>query len=105
MESSEMLDVIHVLFEDDVLPTWEHDQDIKGKVRKSIYRQMYKRDYKYGSASAEGRTSEWEFGDTPTYDPEFDGIYGPPTDGSIKPYIPPTDEDELFDIIGSPMGE
>lgn len=100
-----MLDVIHVLFEDDALPKWEQDTEIKDKVRQSIYRTMYGHDYRYGQGSEHGRNAEWEFGGTPTHAPEFDGIYAEPTDGAIKPFIPPTNEDELFDIVGPAMGE
>jgi hypothetical protein len=55
---------------------------------------MYGKPYKYGQSSAQGRTAE--FGPS---------IYDAPEDGSIKPYIPPTDEQELFNILGAPMGE
>lgn len=93
-----MLDVIHVLFEKDTLPTWEQDTEIKNKVRQSIYQQMYGENYKYGYSSEQGRSAEWD-GDYSS------DMYGPPTDGGIKPYIPPTDPEELFDILGTPMGE
>lgn len=106
MEASEMLDVLHALFEDDVTPTWEQDSEIKDKVRQSIYKTMYGRNYKYGASSEQGRNSEWEFGGTPTAAPmPTDSIYTEPTDGSIKPFIPPTDDGELFDIVGPPLGE
>lgn len=94
-----MLDVIHVLFERDTLPTWEQDIDIKNQVRQSIYQQMYGENYKYGHSSSQGRSSEW---DTADGSPD---MYGAPAEGVIKPYIPPTDPDELFDILGTPMGE
>lgn len=87
-----MLDVIHVIFEDDILPRWEQDITVKDEARKTIYGQMYGRPYKYGQASAQGR--EAEFGSS---------MYDAPPDGSIKPYIPPTDPQELVNILGAPM--
>lgn len=47
-----MLDVIHYLFEDDALasPTGEHMQ-AKDSVRQMMYRDFYKKEYKYASLS------------------------------------------------------
>lgn len=87
-----MLDVIHVIFEDDILPRWEGDIQIKDEARRTIYSQMYGETYKYGQGSAQGR--EAEFGPS---------MYEAPPDGSVKPYIPPTDPQELVNILGAPM--
>lgn len=89
-----MLDVLHVLFEDDIIPRWEGDTQIKDEARRAIYRQMYGEEYRYGSGSAQGR--EAEFGTS---------IYDTPPEGEIKPYIPPTDPQELVNILGAPLGE
>lgn len=94
-----MLDVIHALFEEDTLPRWDQDAEVKTKVRRSIYQSMYGEEYKYGYTSDQGRYSEWDS------DTGSSGVYQSPNDGSIKPYIPPSDESELYDILGPPMGE
>ena len=88
-----MLDILHVLFEEDLTPTWEQDGQVKSKIREFIYQNLYNSEYKY-SYSSEPRIGTW--------DPEIGGL---PEEKSHKPYIPPTDETELFDILGSPMGE
>ena len=90
-----MLDVIHVFFEEDILPRWEQDIQVKDEARISIYRDMYGVNYKYGFTSAQGRSAEWD----------TDSIYATPPEGEIKPYIPPSTPQELANILGAPLGE
>ena len=92
-----MLDIIHYFFEDDLTPRWEQDSEVKSRVRAVLYREMYKREYKYGMSTEADRHADWE---VPTSE-----MYGPPTDGSIKPYIPPTPPEELQNILDGPMGQ
>lgn len=92
-----MLDVIHVLFEDDLLPTWEHGAETKSKVREAVYSSMYGIKYKYGYSATPGGDPEWELGGIP------DPVNAP--DGTVKPYIPPSTDAELSAILDAPMGE
>ena len=92
-----MLDVIHALFEEDITPTWEHGAEVKSKVRESIYSSMYKRQYMYGDQTTSNIDPEWELGGTPT-------PYDAP-EGTVKPYIPPSSNEELMDILGPALGE
>lgn len=92
-----MLDVIHVLFEEDLMPTWEQGFEVKNKVRESIYSSMYKTRYKYGDGTGTGGDPEWELGGIP--EPVVDGKAPP------KPYFPPSTPEELSAIIGAPLGE
>lgn len=89
-----MLDVIHVFFEEDILPTWEGGTEVKDQARNSIYRDLYGQQYKYGFTSQQGRSADW---DSPS-------IYEDPADGAIKPYIPPTDPEDLANLLGPPVG-
>lgn len=92
MEAADMLDVIHVLFEEDITPSWEHSAKVKSELRRTIYESMYKSRYNYGVED-----------DTPTFGgSSYDDAPIPETS---KPYIPPTVPDELEDILGPPMGE
>jgi hypothetical protein len=97
METSDMLDVIHVFFEEDMLPTWEHGPEVKSKMRTSLYRSMYGTEYKYGFSSSQGRNAEWDYSDP--------SDTGNPDTKVVKPYIPPSTEEELRDILGPAMGE
>jgi hypothetical protein len=48
MELADMLDVIHVIFEDDMTSVASAEQvDVKEKVREIIYRDFYETTYKY----------------------------------------------------------
>lgn len=101
MEASEMLDVIHVLFEEDTLPRWESDMEIKDNMRDTLYRELYGTEYKYGYSTNRGRSASWDGTGPPPAEPS---IYDA-ADGEIKPYFPPSTEDELFNILGVPLGE
>ena len=96
-----MLDIIHVFFEEDMIPNWEHGAELKSKSRSMMYRTMYGKEYKYGFTSDQGRDASW----ATNGGPPAASMYDEPIDGSIKPYIPPSTDEELFDIIGAPMGE
>ncbi|TXH11860.1 MAG: hypothetical protein E6R04_00045 [Spirochaetes bacterium] len=93
-----MLDVIHVFFEEDMMPTWEQSTEAKSALRKAMYTEMYGVEYKYGYTSEQGRSSDWNGSVGPN-------LYDAPPDGSIKPYIPPSSPEELSAILGTPMGE
>lgn len=92
-----MLDLIHYYFEDDMIPRWEQDSESKSKVRSVLYRSMYDREYKYASEPSDGRHADFDS----DYPPEYDG----PMELPVKPYFPPTDENDLQSILGAPMGE
>lgn len=97
-----MLDVLHVMFEDDMVPRWEQDSDIKSRVRTSLYSNMYNKKYKYALDSAP-RSNEW---DSEEMDDAYRGdpIYAPAPEGVVKPYFPPSSPEELESILGTPMG-
>jgi hypothetical protein len=84
MEVSEMLDVLHYLFEDDMRFTSGDEVKAQGKLRKELYA-LYGKEYKYGAGSS------------PT---TYGGRAYIPADGVDdfdiapvnvkKPYVPPT---------------
>lgn len=91
-----MMDVIHVLFEEDSIPQYEEHARVKSQVRTIIYEQMYQREYKYKIKSAEERRF---IPDDP--DPVHDL---PPEKMPQKPYIPPTNPEDLQGILDGPLG-
>ena len=93
-----MLDVIHVLFEEDIMPTWEKGAEVKDEVRKTIYRTMYNVEYKHGM-SGSTNTSSMPPGEMTS------GLYSENLNGPPKPFFPASSEDELHGILGKPMGE
>jgi hypothetical protein len=58
MEMSDMLDVIHYFFEEDMNYSTGEQAEAHGKVRKNLYRSMYNREYRYAAHSmGNGKTT------------------------------------------------
>ena len=91
-----MMDVIHLFFEEDSIPLFEQHAQIKSQIRTIIYEQMYHREYRYKVKSAEERKF---VPDDP--DPVMDL---PPEQQPTKPYIPPTNPEDLPGILDGPLG-
>jgi len=78
LEASEMVDVIHAMYEDDNTVTNEVEYRVKHAVRKNLYSVAYGRTYRFGDSGD-------DIGGYDTAD-------GSPAVSS-KPYIPPTPVD------------
>jgi hypothetical protein len=78
-----MLDVIHYLFEDDLLVSTAEESDAKSEVRSVIYRQLYGTTYKYGTSSS-GKRYNYSEDNLPR-----DGYVA---DIDIKPFDPDKDD-------------
>ena len=90
MEASEMLDVLHYLFEEDLLGAHPELAEAKSDIRNMIYQDLYQDTYNYGIKGGGKKYNETEKG-FPS-----DGLYEDlkpfdPLAGPTKPYIPPTD--------------
>lgn len=93
MEASEMLDVIHFLFEEDTTFISGEQVAYRDAFRKNIYKQFYNSDYKYSvsSDSSTGLDSldgPLELEDTPIQEEKIK-VFSP-REKTAKPYIPPT---------------
>ena len=81
-----MLDVLHYLFEEDLVVGSAEELEAKDKVRSTIYREFYKSSYRYSSSKS-----------SPTHDYGFDDIDSPvnipASQAQTKPYFPPTNFD------------
>lgn len=98
MDGSDMLDVIHVLYEDDITPRWEQDIEVKDKIRAQLYRLLYQTEYKYGGNETEGFGS----GEIPEMPTDSDL---PPEQMPTKEFIPATDPADFEAVLGEkPMG-
>lgn len=100
-----MFDVIHALYEEDITPAWEQHIDVKDRIREAIYPLLYDRPYKFATTKAKGGQPGMSAGGG--------GISGPGPDAfpedvgdsrEVKPYIPPTDPEDLMKVLGPPMG-
>ena len=91
LEVSDMLDVIHYLFEEDAVISSEAEFETKNNARDIIYETVYDRKFAY---SAKKKKDFDEYSDDYSSEP-FDksGNYVPSTKNYVKPYIPPTNFD------------
>lgn len=90
MNSAEMLDVVHVIFEEDYTNVSSAEQvDVKTKVRTILYREFYGKEYTYSSNKTDYSDLEPEEG---LYD-YSDVVPFDPTKAAIKPFVPSTDFD------------
>lgn len=97
LECSEMLDVIHVIFEEDMYTESKEQSEYKSKLRSSIYTNLYNRTYKYTTDSGSGKGFTTASGDIlPPLDDEFAiKTFDPnkdikPHKTKPKPYVPAT---------------
>ncbi len=93
MEASEMIDVLHFFFEEDLFVVSEEEMEAKSSVRTALYQSFYGETYKYAykkndrNRSASGNSfdpNEFHNEDLIPFDPS-----APPK--PTKPYTPPTD--------------
>jgi hypothetical protein len=101
MEASDMLDVIHYLFEKDATVNSQEEYDTKNSVRDVIYETVYKRKFAYSTKGSRDFSSNSQAGNPEPFD-EFDN-YVPNTSNNVKPYVPPTnfnpDSDNPFGSV------
>lgn len=97
LEASDMVDVLHFIYEEDVTPAWEQGPQVKSKVRESLYGQLYGRTYKYSVGESASSASQ-------SIDPPLDAEPLPPEQMPRKPYVRPTDPEDLPALLGPPMG-
>lgn len=55
LEASDMVDVIHYLFEEDMTYSSGEEAEARSRMRRNIYQNMYKTTYKYGYESPESK--------------------------------------------------
>jgi hypothetical protein len=100
MDASPMLDVIHYFLEEDLLNQPFDGSEAKSKMRESLYRSMYERDYRYKVSSDNQGYNYSTASGVPS-----DAYAGTDVENPLdlpkkqtKPYVPPTnfDEDSLL---------
>jgi hypothetical protein len=105
LESSDMLDVIHYIFEDDAKVSSPEEHKTQQSIRKILYKEIYNKEYRYGTNSNEN--NPYAAYDGYSDDGEFNN-FTPPTSNEVKPYIPPTnfnpESDNPFGLREVPLG-
>lgn len=105
MEASDMLDVIHVIIEDDLTSSQSaENSDIKNKVRKIFYREFYEKEFKLSMEkpdfSLEEPLDEIVESEIKPFDPKQQ---------ATKPFVPATTVDAnsakpFGKILDAPIG-
>lgn len=95
MEASDMLDVIHYLFEEDLHYEVPESETRKTETRKRLYREYYNTKYLYGVDRSSPNKNNMDFDsfdEEDENDQELDMDIKPfsPKDNPTKPYTPPT---------------
>jgi hypothetical protein len=91
LKASDMIDVLHYFFEEDMYVASGEQAEAKSRLRVSIYQNMYGTTYKYGYESAESRNKR--IFDEAMMEPDLPAENIKPFDPVRQPtkgYIPPT---------------
>ena len=98
MDASDMIDVFHYMFEDDMFVSTGEEAEHKSKVRTTLYREFYKKEYSYkvqsSSSNSYGGSTYADGTLLPPLDDEFADAdiepFNPNKRSTPKPYVPPT---------------
>lgn len=90
-----MLDVLHYFFEEDATPRFDQHLQAKTRLRTAIYRDLYGREYHYGVETSDVSTNQ--------HDDLLSPTALPPEKQPVKPYIPPTNPEDLMRILDAPL--
>ena len=109
MEASDMLDVIHYLFEDDIRFSTAEESDAVTQMREIIYGQWYGYPYIFAGTRSSNAKGNGKYNTaSSSFDDDFDlKPYDPNIKQPTKPYIPPTefDADSGMPLSGSGLLE
>jgi hypothetical protein len=97
MEASEMVDVLHYYFEEDLSVSTAEQQQARSESRSVVYRTLYGKPYKYATPNS-GGTSMYSADGSKLPDDGFYSdlsIFDPSEDVKkpVKPFVPATDMD------------
>ena len=113
MEASDMLDVLHFLFEEDFISSSEEEARSRSAVREVIYRDMYEHEYAFPLNNPSGVSNASNLAEAETYDDldaELSADIDPfsPRKPETKPFIPVSTFDvtaaKPFDGLDAPLG-
>jgi hypothetical protein len=105
MELSDMLDVVHYFYEEDLNYASVEQAQMTDARRLTLFKQLYGTDYKYASEDIKNKTA----GSSANFDFDFDNLAPfDPTNAETKPFVPATNMDETSsnpfgDILDAPI--
>ena len=92
MPASDMLDVLHYFFEDDLNFSTAEQAEAREHTRTTLYRDLYDTEYKYAVGKVGSNAPDYEYAD----DDEADAAMASGSVGAQRerlPYVPPTNFD------------
>lgn len=108
LDTPELVDILHYMFEEDLMASTKEESDVKDEVRKTIYRDLYNTEYLFGISERSSKrtyTASGEF-----LEDSYDDIvpFDPTVKQERKGYIAPTNFDEnsskpFGDILDGPL--
>jgi hypothetical protein len=109
MEASDMLDVVHYFFEEDMNYSTAEQAKAHEKIRISVYKNLYNETYKYASSSSKSyvsAASNDEFFASPEEKQDNLSDVKPfnPRGKTTKPFTPSTDVSRLSSVLDDPLG-
>lgn len=114
MESSDMLDVLHYFFEEDLNFSTAEQAEAREATRLQLYRDLYDMDYKYASPKTRrgdngARTADFDIDEEVAVQEPLRPFDPKNPSGEVKPYVPPTRIDEnaakpFGSILDEPLG-
>lgn len=94
MDASDMLDILHLFFEEDYTVSSEEELVSRSNIRTSLYREFYNKQYKYKyepkKTSSAGPANDSY---TPSATQDFDDLT---EDESMKPFDPKAEKPKAF---------
>jgi len=105
MELSDMLDVIHYFYEEDMNYASVEQAQMADARRITIFKQLYGTEYRYASTESKNRLAASDS----NFDFDFDDLAPfDPNNAETKPFIPATEVDEnshnpFGDILDAPI--
>ena len=104
MELSDMLDVVHYFYEDDLNYASVEQAQMTDARRITVFKQLYGIDYKYASSDSKNKVAS-----NSNFDYDFDDLAPfDPANKETKPFVPATEMDEFSsnpfgDILDAPI--
>jgi len=104
MELSDMLDVVHYFYEEDLNYSTVEQAQMTDARRITLFKQLYNIDYKYASNDVKNKVAS-----NSNFDYDFDDLAPfDPTNAETKPFVPATDMNEnsstpFGDILDAPI--
>lgn len=102
MDAGDLFDVIHVIYEEDIIPLWDQHIDVKDRAREAIYPMLYGRPYRFSTTTSNNPVDIED--DNLEHGTGWEHAGGSGDSRETKPFIPVSSEEDLMKVLDAPMG-